>query len=96
MNTPSLARRLAAEAGGSHGIGAEALQHVAAFVLASCKPQPESQSPGAPAAEATAPSKEADYAKLGYSNGIFTDPDTKQPFTGIARQKDPNGTLRGE
>jgi antitoxin component YwqK of YwqJK toxin-antitoxin module len=59
-----------------------------AFALISCKPTPTN--------DVAAPAKEADYAKLGYSNNIFTDPDTKQPFTGIARQKDPNGTLRGE
>jgi antitoxin component YwqK of YwqJK toxin-antitoxin module len=42
------------------------------------------------------PPKEADYKKLGYSNDVFTDPDTGKPFTGIARQKDPDGKLRGE
>lgn len=29
--------------------------------------------------------KEISYSKLGYDNGIFIDPDTKQGFTGIAR-----------
>lgn len=40
--------------------------------------------------------KEADYTKLGYSNNVFTDPDTGKGFTGIARQKQPDGKLRGE
>ena len=42
------------------------------------------------------PPKEADYAKLGYKDSVFTDPDTQQAFTGIARQKHPDGSLRGE
>lgn len=42
------------------------------------------------------PPKEADYAKLGYADNVFTDPDTGKGFTGIARQKYPDGKLRGE
>jgi antitoxin component YwqK of YwqJK toxin-antitoxin module len=72
----------------------------AVSVLASCKPEadPSSNAAGTPAKETapTSPPKEADYAKLGYSKNVFTDPETKQPFTGIARQKDPDGKLRGE
>ncbi len=40
--------------------------------------------------------KEADYEKLGYSNNVFSDPETGTAFTGIARQKYPDGKLRGE
>ena len=40
--------------------------------------------------------KEADYLKLGYSDGVYSDPDTGKVFTGIARQKNPDGKLRGE
>ena len=43
-----------------------------------------------------APPKEADYAKLDYKDNVFTDPDTGKGFTGIARQKYPDGRLRGE
>jgi antitoxin component YwqK of YwqJK toxin-antitoxin module len=42
------------------------------------------------------PPKEADYSKLGYANSVFTDPDTGAGFTGVARQKYPDGKLRGE
>lgn len=42
------------------------------------------------------PPKEADYAKLGYSDNVFTDPETGKGFTGIARQKYPGGKLRAE
>jgi antitoxin component YwqK of YwqJK toxin-antitoxin module len=40
--------------------------------------------------------KEADYNKLGYSDGVYSDPDTGKEFTGIARQKDRDGKIRGE
>jgi antitoxin component YwqK of YwqJK toxin-antitoxin module len=66
------------------------------LLLVSCdKPATPPATAPAPSAP-SAPPKEADYAKLGYSNNLFTDPETKQPFTGIARQKDPDGKLRGE
>jgi antitoxin component YwqK of YwqJK toxin-antitoxin module len=42
------------------------------------------------------PPKEIDYSKLKYSNDVFTDPATKAPFTGIARQKYPDGKQRAE
>lgn len=42
------------------------------------------------------PPKDADYDKLGYSNGVFSDPATKAPFTGIARQKYKDGKQRAE
>lgn len=42
------------------------------------------------------PPKEAEYTKLGYSNNVFTDPDTGKGFTGIAHQKYPDGKPRGE
>jgi antitoxin component YwqK of YwqJK toxin-antitoxin module len=37
-----------------------------------------------------------DYDKLAYSNDVFSDPATGAPFTGIARQKYPDGKQRGE
>ncbi len=41
--------------------------------------------------------KEIGYDKLGYDNGIFTDPETKQGFTGIARDyHKKNGGLKSE
>lgn len=42
------------------------------------------------------PPKEADYNKLGYSDGVYSDPDNGKEFTGIARQKDRDGKIRGE
>ena len=42
------------------------------------------------------PPKEVDYDKLAYSNDVFSDPDTKAPFTGIARQKYKDGKQRAE
>ncbi len=42
------------------------------------------------------PPKEADYSKLGYAGEVFTDPETGKPFTGIARQKYPDGKVQGE
>ena len=66
-----------------------------AILLSSCGPPKATDTP-AKEEEATTPPKEADYKKLGYANDIFTDPDTKKPFTGIARQKYPDGTTQGE
>jgi len=40
--------------------------------------------------------KEADYGKLGYDHEMFTDPETKQPFTGIAREAYKNGKPKAE
>lgn len=41
--------------------------------------------------------KELGYDKLGYNNGIFTDPETKQGFTGIARDyHKKTGALKSE
>lgn len=41
--------------------------------------------------------KEISYSKLGYENGIFTDPDTRQGFTGIARDfHKKGGALKSE
>jgi antitoxin component YwqK of YwqJK toxin-antitoxin module len=40
--------------------------------------------------------KEIDYAKLGYANDMFTDPETKQPFTGIAREVYKSGKPKAE
>jgi antitoxin component YwqK of YwqJK toxin-antitoxin module len=53
-------------------------------------------SPSTEAASKATPPKEADYDSLKYSNGIYLDPDTGKPFTGIARQKHPDDTPRGE
>ncbi len=40
--------------------------------------------------------KEVSYTKLGYDNGILIDPDTKQAFTGIARDHHKNGAIKSE
>jgi antitoxin component YwqK of YwqJK toxin-antitoxin module len=40
--------------------------------------------------------KEALYKKLGYHNDLLTDPDTKEPFTGIARESYPDGKPKAE
>jgi antitoxin component YwqK of YwqJK toxin-antitoxin module len=40
--------------------------------------------------------KEIDYGKLGYGNELFTDPQTKQPFTGIAREAYKDGKPKAE
>jgi len=41
--------------------------------------------------------KEISYNKLGYDNGIFIDPETKQGFTGIARDyHKKSGALKSE
>ncbi len=40
--------------------------------------------------------KEIEYKKLGYSDNVFTDPDTKQPFTGIARDSYKDGKPKAE
>lgn len=42
------------------------------------------------------PPKEVDYKTLSYSDNVFTDPETGKGFTGIARQKYPDGKLRSE
>jgi antitoxin component YwqK of YwqJK toxin-antitoxin module len=42
------------------------------------------------------PPKEMDYKRLVYSDDFFTDPDTGKGFTGIARQKYPDGKVRSE
>ncbi len=44
-----------------------------------------------------AKTKEMSYAKLGYDKDIFTDPETKQGFTGIARDyHKKNGAIKAE
>ena len=41
--------------------------------------------------------QELSYDKLGYENGAFTDPETKQGFTGIARDYHrKNGAIKAE
>ncbi len=40
--------------------------------------------------------KEALYQKLGYHNDLFTDPATKEPFTGIAKDSYADGKLKAE
>jgi antitoxin component YwqK of YwqJK toxin-antitoxin module len=42
------------------------------------------------------PPKEIDYDKLKYSNDFYLDPDTGKGFTGIARQKYPDGKQKAE
>ncbi len=40
--------------------------------------------------------KEVAYAMLGYEKDQLIDPDTKKPFTGIAKDYHPNGQLKAE
>ena len=40
--------------------------------------------------------KEALYEKLGYDNNLLTDPDTKAPFSGIAREAYKDGKPKSE
>lgn len=40
--------------------------------------------------------KEADYAKLKYHNDLFTDPQTGDPFTGMAREAYRSGKPKAE